>query len=217
MWRLRRRYMSWLKDNHADNERFDPSWLLHLVVLGIAASVYWIANTIVSIRLDFDFFENFAWDFIALLIVFVIALEALVGIHQRFPKMEAQSGAAHDEPVPAPPRDWKSEGRRLQEQAVENQWYLEPDLSLQVLSRRFGMNHAYISRAINEGLGCNFNGFINKLRVEHAQDLISGGDTSSLTDIALAAGFGSKASFNRAFKLHTSASPSEFRRKCMSG
>lgn len=209
---VRRRYIAWLRDNQADAEPFDPTWLRHLIAMAIGASIYWIAKSAISIWYRFDYFENFAWDFIGLFLVFVIALEALVGIHQPFPKMSTP----RDEPealadTPAP-RDWTAEGEKLQKVVADQRWFLEPGLSLQILSRRYGMNHVYLSRAINDGLGCNFNHFINRLRVDHAKALIDEGDPRSLTEIALAAGFGSKASFNRAFKLHAGISPSERRK-----
>lgn len=209
---LRRRYLEWLKDTQSDDEPFDASWLLHLVVLMGAATLYWIVKTVVSSSLEFDFFESFPWDFAALLMVFVIALEALVGLHQPFPKM-SQSGDT-GEPIaePAGERDWVSEGARLKAEVVDNQWFLEPGLSLQVLSRRYGMNHVYLSRAVNEGLGCNFNSFVNTLRVDYAKQLIGEQNERSLTQIALASGFGSKASFNRAFKQFAGVSPSQYRK-----
>lgn len=213
---LRRRYVDWLRDNHTDNEHFDPAWLRHFVLMAIAGSIYWIAKSAVSIWYQFDYFESFAWDFIALFLVFLIALEALLGIHQPFPKM-AQPGFDDElEAQPIPVRDWAAEGEQVRDAVVQNQWFLEADLSLQTLSRRHGMNHVYLSRAINEGLGYNFNTFINQLRVDYAKALIKGRDPRSLTEIALNSGFGSKASFNRAFKMQTGISPSEFRKGQMS-
>lgn len=216
VFNLRRRYAAWLRDNHADNEPFDPIWLRHLTLMAMAAATYWIAKSAIAIWYDFDFFESFIWDFIALLLVFIIALEALVGINQPFPKM-VQERSDDDRVVGSlPARDWAAEGQSVREAVIKNQWFLESGLSLQILSRRYGMNHVYLSRAINDGLGCNFNGFINRLRVDHAKALIEADDTRSLTEVALAAGFGSKASFNRAFKLHSGVSPSEYRKARLS-
>ncbi|MEM6857206.1 MAG: AraC family transcriptional regulator [Pseudomonadota bacterium] len=213
---LRRRYVTWLHDNRADNDPFDPTWLSHLMMMVIAASLYWIGKSAISIWYQFDYFENFAWDFLALFFVFVIALEALVGIDRAFPKMNQSIAKPHPVDQAIPPRDWMSEGRKVSDAVISNGWFLEADLTLQSVSRRYGINHVYLSRAINDGLGYNFNGFINQLRVDHAKKLIEAGDKRSLTEIALAAGFGSKASFNRAFKLHAGVSPSEHRKVHMS-
>ncbi|MEM1197243.1 MAG: helix-turn-helix domain-containing protein [Pseudomonadota bacterium] len=216
VWFLHRRYTAWLADNHSAKDRFDPTWLRHFILMAIAASGYWIAKSAISIWLQFDYFQNFVWDVMALFFVFVIALEAQVGIHQKFPKMMEIKPETQAANAPPPARDWKREGARLQAAVLEQRWYLDPNLSLQILSRRYGMNHVYLSRSINEGLECNFNGFINKLRVDYARELIENGDTRSLTNIALASGFGSKASFNRAFKLHVGISPSQYRARTVS-
>ncbi|MEL7189678.1 MAG: AraC family transcriptional regulator [Pseudomonadota bacterium] len=213
---LRRRYIEWLRNNHADNEPFDPKWLRHFILMTAAISVYWIVKSAIEIWFQFDYFERFAWDFAALFWVFLIALEALVGIHQPFPKMVKADSQTEALPEPSQARDWAVEGDQVRDAVIENEWFLEADLSLQTLSRRTGMNHVYLSRAINDGLGCNFNSFINQLRVDHAKTMIELGNEPSLTKIALAAGFGSKASFNRAFKLYSGVSPSEHRKTHLS-
>lgn len=213
---LRRRYLVWLIDNHADSEPFDPTWLAHLVWIMGGASLYWIVKSALSIWYAFDYFESFWWDFAGMFLVFIIALEALAGIHQSFPKMVEMSSSSEDVEEPIPARDWVAEGARVRKSVIDHQWFLEPGLSLQILSRRLGMNHVYVSRAINDGVGCNFNGFINQLRVEHAKRLIEERDPRSLTEIALASGFGSKASFNRAFALYAKTSPSAYRKSRVS-
>ena len=129
----------------------------------------------------------------------------------------AEDGAASDageDDLSGKPRerDWTADGQRLQATILEHGWHLEPGISLQELSRRFGMNQTYVSRALNQGLGASFSEVINGLRVTHAQRLIDQGG-SSLLDVALESGFGSKASFNRAFKIHSGMTPSAWQRQ----
>ena len=90
---LRRRYIVWLKDNHAENEPFDPAWQRHLIL---------IVKIAVSIWYEFDYIQSFGWDFVALFFIFVIALEALLGIHQTFPKMAQASPPIEPNQEPAP-------------------------------------------------------------------------------------------------------------------
>ena len=80
------------------------------------------------------------------------------------------------------------------------------------LAGRLGTNTAYLSRAVNEGLGINFNEMINRMRAEEAARQIESESSATLVRIALDAGFSSKATFNRAFRAVHGASPSEFRR-----
>jgi len=150
---------------------------------------------------------------VVLFLVMLLSLEALARLEQPFPKMLAPDAVSVEElmEATAAERDWVKEGERLRAMVIDNGWHLESSLSLQTLSRRFAMNQAYVSRALNQGLDMNFSHFINGLRVEHAKAMITRQDVN-LLDVALSSGFGSKASFNRAFKLHSGVSPSEFKR-----
>jgi AraC-like DNA-binding protein len=130
----------------------------------------------------------------------------------QFPQIDraatAQADAQRAENA-AVERDWPALGARCRERTVAAQWWREPEIDLAELARRLGTNTNYLSRALNEGLGMNFSAFINRLRVEAAQqDLLQPGEILS---IALDVGFRSKASFNRAFKEYVGCTPSEWR------
>jgi AraC-like DNA-binding protein len=105
-------------------------------------------------------------------------------------------------------------GQRWRERIIAEQWWREADLSLATLARRLGTNSSALSKAINEGLGLNFSELLNRIRVDAVLAAFDkAADDQSILDIALAEGFSSKASFNRAFKLYTGATPSEYRRR----
>ncbi|WP_031334172.1 helix-turn-helix domain-containing protein, partial [Xanthomonas phaseoli] len=89
-------------------------------------------------------------------------------------------------------------------------WWREPDLTLPELARRIGTNSNYLSRALNEGLGLSFSAFVNALRIAEARRLLAGNE--DILSIALAVGFGSKASFNRVFRAQVGCTPSDYRR-----
>ncbi|MCF8812829.1 helix-turn-helix transcriptional regulator, partial [Xanthomonas campestris pv. campestris] len=107
-------------------------------------------------------------------------------------------------------KDWQAFGARIAAEVDAHGWWREPDLSLPELARRMGTNSNYLSRGLNEGLGQTFSGFINGLRIAEARRLLAG-DQDILT-IALAVGFGSKASFNRVFRASLQCTPSDYRR-----
>ncbi|MEP3422199.1 MAG: AraC family transcriptional regulator [Erythrobacter sp.] len=211
--KLQRGYVAWLKDNHSNDEHFSPRWITHLVVLSAIVAIFWACEFILARWFGYTYAQVFIWDFVALFAVFVISLEALAGIDRPFPKMTKPDPVDTIEPPEKPERDWAEEGERLKAEVLARKWHLEPGLSLQILARRFGTNQAYLSRAINQGLGQNFSSFINGLRVDYAKELIRT-DATSMIDIAMETGFGSKASFNRAFKMHAGINPSEFKRRC---
>lgn len=90
--------------------------------------------------------------------------------------------------------------------------YLEPELSLADLARRLHTNPVLLSQVINAGAGKNFNDFVNEYRVEEFKRQVREAANAHLSFLGLAldCGFNSKATFNRAFKKFTGASPKEF-------
>ncbi|MDJ0643542.1 MAG: AraC family transcriptional regulator [Erythrobacter sp.] len=213
VWRMRRRYMQWLDANRSDGDDFEPTWIRHFLILGIAAATIWLVEQLAFLSFNLTYFDAFWWDIAALFFVMLLSLEALARLNQPYPKMLAPDAISIEElmEATATERDWIAEGERLRTQVIENGWHLESSLSLQTLSRRFGMNQAYVSRALNQGLEMSFSHFVNGLRIEHAKPMVLREEVN-LLDVALSSGFGSKASFNRAFKFHAGTSPSEYRR-----
>lgn len=109
-------------------------------------------------------------------------------------------------------RDWHAQGTHWLQQTFDAGWWRDPDLGLDSLARNLGTNTSYLSRALNEGLGQSFNDAINRLRVEDVQrQLAAGSPPRDLLAIAFDAGFSSKSSFNRVFKIQTGQTPSRYR------
>lgn len=88
-----------------------------------------------------------------------------------------------------------------------------PGLDLQGLSQHSGWSPNQVSQALNQGLGQSFSEFVTGFRITAAKSFLSDpADPRSVLDIGLAAGFGSKSTFNSAFKRATGQTPSEYRR-----
>lgn len=114
-------------------------------------------------------------------------------------------------PIADPPdRDWSAQGAEWLRQLRESEWWRDPDLDLAGLARRLGTNSGHLSRALNQGNG-GFAAALGAIRAEAVADAISAGSVEDLLALALESGFGSKASFNRAFSTRFGVSPSEYR------
>ena len=212
--RLRARYLEWLQAHRSDSDDFRPVWLKRFIVMSLPLAALWAVEGVMGRVFALDYFQRFWVDFALLFVVYLLAVEALAQIRSPYPKMPTTDDptAPTDFSDPSTPaRDWRAEGTRLHDLVVRHGWYLEPSVSLQDLSRRVGSNQTYVSRALNQGLETNFSRFINELRVEHAKALLDAGKHSSMLDLALESGFGSKASFNRAFKRHTGMTPTAYK------
>jgi AraC-like DNA-binding protein len=92
--------------------------------------------------------------------------------------------------------------------------YLQTAYSIQQLAESTDIPLHHISNCLNIRLNKSFTEFINEYRVAVAIELLKDPAYSNLTieAIALDCGFGSKKSFNTAFKKLTLLTPSEYRK-----
>ncbi len=215
IWLARQRYLRWLADHHSDDARFDPRWLTHFLMIGVPLAGVWALGYVAGSAFGLNYFERYWGNFAGVTLLFLLCSEALARLDAPFPKMDPLAAEETSAQVTHGQRDWQAEGERLRAETRTHGWYLQAGLTLQRLSRQFGMNQTYLSRTLNQGLEQTFSQFVNSLRVEHARQLLE--DPSlSLLDIALASGFGSKASFNRAFREHAGTTPSQLRKELTS-
>ncbi|WP_156357669.1 AraC family transcriptional regulator [Sphingomonas sp. Leaf62] len=120
---------------------------------------------------------------------------------------------ARPQPIVEPvERDWRPIAAGWMDRIEAQEWWRDPDLDLAGLARRLGTNTAYLSRGLNEGLGLGFAEAINGLRVEHVAARLRDGADGDILTLAIDAGFGSKATFNRVFKERFGVTPSAYRR-----
>ena len=126
------------------------------------------------------------------------------------------------EPVPAkyaktliPDDELKILLTKARRQMVELKSYENPDLTLEEFAKILEIPTHRLSQALNRGLNKNFYRFLNEYRVARVQadlkDPARAGET--ILNIALAAGFNSKANFNQIFKEYTGLTPSKFRKE----
>jgi AraC-like DNA-binding protein len=103
--------------------------------------------------------------------------------------------------------------QRLQQRMQQFNDFLDNDLSLASLAENIGTSPQLLSQYLNHSLELSFFDYINGLRVERVQQLMLDPTQSKKTiiQLAFAAGFNSKSTFNLAFKKKTSYSPSQWR------
>jgi AraC-like DNA-binding protein len=206
--KLLRAYRKFLRHERSDDDRFAARWL---------SRALWAAILLLSVRAAYqgvDLIDDLEYPDFFIPFVAIAALGLYLGVegwrHASLPFPRMVSAA------PLPPvrnRDWKIEGEAWAARTRAARWHLDPGLTLATLARLLGTNTTYLSRALNEGLGLSFSAFINKLRAEEVATELRIGDCRDLLDIGLAAGFSSKASFNRAFRTAYGVTASEYRRK----
>ncbi len=95
----------------------------------------------------------------------------------------------------------------------EEKPYLNAGVTLDELCRTINTNRTYLSRLINEQYKCNFNEFINELRIKEAIRMLADHkfDHISIEGIGTMAGFTNKVTFHSNFKRQVGITPSYFR------
>lgn len=110
---------------------------------------------------------------------------------------------------------------QIENTILTKELYKIPRLSLADLAKETGIIERDISRAINLGGGASFCDLINQLRIKQIkhtlENMISTSEQYTLLDVALAAGFNSKSSFNTVFKRLEGVSPTQYVKALSSG
>jgi len=207
-------YRRALAQQRSDETRFALGWLVRLMVamslLWSLWALYALAGSLWRVG-----YEGFMPLYLAIAATTVwLGIEAWRHGQRGWP-------APYDVPTPEPDpgkpaRDWAGLGRRWAAALRQTQAHREPGLTLRRAARVVGTNEAYLSRACNEGLGLSFSALVQQLRSDSVAAALDSGSTEDLLTLAHAAGFASKASFNRAFAARFGMPPSVYRRRLIS-
>ncbi len=96
--------------------------------------------------------------------------------------------------------------------------YLNPDLSLTLLSKQLGVKEKELSELLQKGLDSSFYAFINEYRLREVKQMLRDPENDRYTNFALAqqAGFSSKSTFFHLFKKHVGMTPGAFKKESRS-
>lgn len=102
----------------------------------------------------------------------------------------------------------------LEDYMEEKKAFLDMNLSLSKISQELAVPKHLLSMTINVEFDQNFFNLVNGYPVRHAGELLKSREykDESILAVAFAAGFQSKATFNRIFKSHFKVTPTEYRK-----
>lgn len=198
--RALRRHRCWLVARRSD---LAAARRVRAVLIAYAAIVtvrtgYLIADALIA---PLSYFDMFGFYVVLAVVGNYLAIEGW------------RQADARPQPIVEPiERDWRPIAAGWMDRIEAHGWWRDPDLDLAELARRLGTNTAYLSRGLNEGLRLGFADAINGLRVEHVAARLRDGTDGDILTLAIDAGFGSKATFNRVFKERFGVTPSAYRR-----
>ena len=98
----------------------------------------------------------------------------------------------------------------LTEAMEEKKLFLDAQLNLEKLAHLLGTNRTQLSYTINDHFGMNFSRWLANYRVEYLKKELQSNPDQSPQDLFHKAGFTSRTSFYRQFKLITGMTPREF-------
>ncbi len=206
-WRRQHDYQQWLDDSFADRERWRLGWMTAILAAFAATAATAAVTAIIDAAVTpVDYFGRTTVVIASSLLAYALGL---LGWRHGALDLPAQP-LTEEIPEPRPSRAasaFPAWSRRVD----AGGWWREEGLTLSEVARRLATSERTLSRALSEGAGCNFNAFVNGLRVEAVMRAINAGARDDLLTLALDCGFNSKASFNRAFLRHTGMPPSRWR------
>ena len=209
VYNVLKKHRTRLSDIFSNPDRFQLNWLrLFNILLALSAFVAVFLYTVNPVTLFND--DRFL-AYPLLLIAFILWFLGIMGNNQKplsvVEPLEVTTNLSFDA-IPSRPT--------LKEELLtwfENEKpYLDPELKIWDICAALNTNRTYISKVINTELNCNFASFVNKYRIIEAKSMLNSSPDKSLSDIAAGVGFGSQASFVRAFKEQTGISVAQFRK-----
>jgi AraC-like DNA-binding protein len=204
-----------LKDEFSTIERYKKlSWLMFVIVLYNIYCIVAVMIGILVILFNRHFDIQFQYNYSALLAtVFILGF---YGVRQRVIYRKIYPSLENAEPK-AFKQGLASEKKRTIRQMLlrhfqEEKPYLNPDLSMQMLSDALGIPKHQITEVLNSDIGKHFYQFVNEYRVEEVKQMLRRKDHPwSIDAIGYECGFNSKSTFYAVFKQITGMTPMGFR------
>ncbi len=206
----------------------------NLMLTGVKPAVRWNFNftpTAQTWSLRFNDNGNVAaassghgwlWTLLALALIAVIVIGLLW--HRRR-KQPVRCDDGPDRPLPSAANDRQDSLRdtpsvntaryeelmqRIQQLMDAERLYQRSDLKVSDLASALGVSARTVSDSIKSVNGCSFSYFVNKYRINYAQQLMRQQPDIKMTEVYIKSGFANETSFYRTFKTMTGLTPKEW-------
>jgi AraC-like DNA-binding protein len=211
MIRAIRQYGRWLRDNYADMEHKEV-WQSFVVL-----AVIMLAYVIYSLDVGGLIFEYAMEVFIIILVCYLLwRVETLSDLSIAVNDAEERMSVTEDVEDNDLPLTIRGDIELLlQQHCIDEQLYLQHDLTLLQLAKAIGTNRSYLSRYFSS-LDTTYNAYINGLRVNHFVSLyhesVASQRSFTTQQLARESGFRSYNTFGAAFKKTMGMNTTEWMR-----
>ena len=212
------------------------AWLKHVLVLTLIMCVLWLCATLflrqfVEAARSISMYAHYypIWILTSLMLYWVAyaaIFKARIFDEQRAIREKKSSYtikemgvlAQRDVKIPNGERKKKTNPilyKKFEELMLQDELYLDPQLSLEVASSKLNISSNYLSQIVNNHANYSFADYVNTQRIALAKQLLLDPEFSRYTiqSIALETGFNSKSSFYNAFKKVTKITPTAFKKE----
>jgi len=219
--KIYRDYKKWLPNEMPEGTNYSFQWFsLVIIAMLLSLIVIWTFTFINLAGFPLDYQHN-VWQYILLSLILVIL--SFEGYAQKQPlyldyrinsvdEVNKQDESASGNEKTSNDLQLKMTILGLME---EEKLYLNPDITLKIVSTVSGYSKTEVSQCINSVFDKNFSQFINEYRIKAVCEALEAGEHNrfSLLGIAMNAGFNSKATFNRVFKEYKKCTPKQYAQK----
>ncbi|MDO6446768.1 helix-turn-helix domain-containing protein [Colwellia sp. 1_MG-2023] len=208
------RYQTHIKNEFADIEAIDLTWLKILVIGFLVIRVQAIIITLgfmtsidLHINIDYALIGQTSNFMVMFLISFLMFYS--LGFSSVFKGIENKEKIIEKDPIDL------AQVEKIESFMQAQKPYLNHLLNLENLSMQLQMPARNLSQIINRHFKQNFFEFINRYRIEESKHLLQQEENRKVTmlDIMDQAGFNSKATFNTFFKKSVGLTPTQYRKE----
>ena len=206
-------YERTLRSERSDADRLELQWLIWLLLTLAGLVVTDLARVNLQPYLPYELRNQ--WYFLHQLLAFALIclLVLRVGRQEDFFDGLDTSRAAVGNRASATDAQAQAVFERLAALIEQQRLYRQPRLAVADLAELTGLGNKEVSWAINHGAGISFCDYINQLRLGEVKRNLQQPGRSSILEIAFAAGFNSKSTFNSLFKASTGMTPRQYQRR----
>ncbi|HEY6913600.1 MAG TPA: helix-turn-helix domain-containing protein [Paludibacter sp.] len=189
-------------------------WVLAVAIFYVVYCIFAVLISVTSLVAGFNPLTPHIYNYSTLLVFIYII--SFYGLRQR---AVSRRLLLAEQPVPYKNSNLSADTKRAIKQKVMDYFetekaYLNPALSMSVLSAALKIPKYQITEVLNTEIGNNFFQFVNHYRVEAVKEMLSDPRNKySIEAIGYDCGFSSKSSFYTVFKEITGETPVSFRSK----
>ncbi len=147
--------------------------------------------------------------FMCILFTFLFLILTIIGLIQVPSTVSIDVELENDE---IQKKELKKVEKKLKQYFNKKKPWLDPNLNIWDVAKEIGTNRSYISKVVNDNIGCNFNKFVNNYRIKEAKKILIKTPEIPIAEISELSGFGCLNSFIRTFKNSENCTPAKFKR-----